>query len=423
MNKKNTKVKNNFFAKNKKKIVLIILMIIIIYAICILCMLLKNPVDTVLIENGKLYLEEATTGYIIRNETVVEGENYKNGIVPIKTEGERVSKGDSIFRYYSNSEDNLVEKIQDLDKKIQEAMSKENNLFSSDIKLLDSQIESKLNDIYELNDLQKITEYKNDINTYITKKAKIAGELSPAGSYIKKLVDERSEYEKRLNNNSEYVTAPISGLVSYRVDGLENVLKTDDFSKINKDFLENLNVKTSQVIASSSEKGKVIDNFECYIATVLSSEEAKEAEVGDKIKIRLPNSKEVNAKIEYIQSETDGDIVIVLKIQEYVEELISYRKIAFDIIWWSANGLKVPNSAIIYENDLACVVRDRAGYLEKIYVKVLKQNDKYSIVSNYSSNELEELGYDSNFISNKKSISLYDEIIVKVTEDKLKSIK
>lgn len=86
-------------------------------------------------------------------------------------------------------------------------------------------------------------------------------------------------------------------------------------------------------------------------------------------------------------------------------------------------GLKVPNSAICYENNLACIVRDRAGYLEKIYVKVLKQNDKYSIVSNYSSNELEELGYDSNFISNKNSISLYDEIVVKVTADKLKSIK
>lgn len=86
-------------------------------------------------------------------------------------------------------------------------------------------------------------------------------------------------------------------------------------------------------------------------------------------------------------------------------------------------GLKVPNSSIYYENDLACVVRDRAGYLEKIYVKVLKQNDRYSIVSNYSSKELEELGYDSNFISNKKSISLYDEIVLKVTEDKIKSIK
>ena len=204
-------------------------------------------------------------------------------MVPIKTEGEKVSKGDPVFRYYSNNEENLVKKIEDLDKKIQEAMSKDNSLFSSDIKLLDTQIESKLSDLYELNDIQKIKEYKNDINTYVTKKAKIAGELSPAGSYIKKLIDERSTYEKQLNNNSEYVNAPISGVVSYRVDGLENVLQTQDFSVINKEFLEKLNVKTSQVIASSNEKGKVIDNFECYIATVVDSDEAKQAEVGNKI--------------------------------------------------------------------------------------------------------------------------------------------
>ena len=43
--------------------------------------------------------------------------------------------------------------------------------------------------------------------------------------------------------------------------------------------------------------------------------------------------------------------------------------------------------------------------------------------SQYYAGQLEELGYDSNFISNKKSISLYDEIVLKMTEDKLKSIK
>ena len=83
-------------------------------------------------------------------------------MVPIKTEGEKVSKGDPVFRYYSNNEENLVKKIEDLDKKIQEAMSKDNSLFSSDIKLLDTQIESKLSDLYELNDIQKIKEYKNE---------------------------------------------------------------------------------------------------------------------------------------------------------------------------------------------------------------------------------------------------------------------
>ena len=42
---------------------------------------------------------------------------------------------------------------------------------------------------------------------------------------------------------------------------------------------------------------------------------------------------------------------------EYVEKLIDYRKIAFKIIWWSANGLKVPNSSIIKEEDMKIFYR------------------------------------------------------------------
>ncbi len=85
----------------------------------------------------------------------------------------------------------------------------------------------------------------------------------------------------------------------------------------------------------------------------------------------MPNSKEVDAKIKYIGTDGD-DTVLVLRIQDYVEELTSYRKISFDIIWWSASGLKVPNTAIVYENDIACVVRQRAGYLEKSLCKNIK---------------------------------------------------
>ena len=367
-------------------------------------------------------MEESTEGYIIREESVIENQTSKNTIVPIKTEGERVSKGDSVYRYYSSEEDNLVKKIQEYDKKIQDAMSNENNLFTSDIKILDNQIENKLSELYKLNDIHKINEYKNDINTYITKKAKIAGELSPAGSYIKKLIDERSQFETELNGNSEYVTAPVSGIVSYRVDGLEDVLSTTDFSKLNKQFLQKLNVKTSQVIASSEEKGKIINNYECYIATCLKSDEAKKSEIDDDVKVRLPNGREINAIIKHKEVSGD-DVVLVLKIRDYVEELIAYRKISFDVIWWSKAGLKVPNSAVFEEKNLNYVIRDRAGYLERIYVKVLKQNDKQSIITNYSSNDLQELGYDSEFISNKKSISVYDEVLVNIKEDRAKSIK
>lgn len=405
--------------KNKKTIVIIVLVIIIIYSIVIIYNLLKNPTDTFLVENGEIYSEEATTGYIIRDETIVEGNNYKNGMIYIKSELDKVAKDESVFRYYSNNEEELINKINDLDTKIQEALNKENNVFSSDIKLLDSQIEQKLIDIYEQNDLQKIKEYKKDINTFITKKAKIAGDLSPSGSYIKKLIEERSTYENELNSGSEYVTATKSGILSYRVDGLENVLTSEDFSKYNKNFFDNLKLKTSQIIATSDEKGKIVDNFKCYITCIINSDRAKEAKVGDKVSLRLPNSEEVPAYIEYISTD-NNDVLLVFKINNSVEELIQYRKIAFDIIWWSDKGLKIPNSAILNENDISYIIRNRAGYLEKIYVNVLRKNENYSIVTNYTSKELQEKGLDSETIENKRTLAVYDEIVLKPAVDKMK---
>ena len=107
---------------------------------------------------------------------------------------------------------------------IQQIMQNEQGAFSSDIKLLESQIEKELNSVYEVNNIQKIQEYKRNINTYITKKAKISGDLSPSGSYLKQLLSQREELENNLNSDSEYINAPESGIVSYRVDGLEDYI-------------------------------------------------------------------------------------------------------------------------------------------------------------------------------------------------------
>ena len=133
---------------------------------------------------------------------------------------------------------------------------------------------------------QIIKENKKDINTYITKKAKIAGEKSPAGSYLKKLIDERSKYENELNSGAEYVTSPESGVVSYKVDGYEKILTTANFNYLNKDFLKSLKLKVGQVIATSQESGKIIDNFKCYIACVLNSNESKQAKIRRRVKIK-----------------------------------------------------------------------------------------------------------------------------------------
>ena len=416
--KKDKKTKNKFkkfLNKHKLKILFLIVLAILIYIIYLVVNLIKNPTDTVYVEMGQIEEQETAVGYIIRDETVLKGENYKNGIEQIKTEGEKVAKGEAIFRYYSNNEESLAQKIKDLDEKIEEAMANENNLPSSDTKVLEEQIDSKILETYEESSLTSIQEAKQSISSNMTKKAKITGELSPAGSYLSKLIDERSEYEKQLNSGAENLNATVSGVVSYRVDEYEEILTTDDFSKYTKEFLEDLNLRTGQIIPTSNESGKIIDNYSCYIVSVLDSDYAKNSEIGDTVTLKLPSGTEVKAEIEYKTNE-DNETILTFKITKGVEELISYRKISFSIIWWSESGLKVPNSALSEEeqgeNTVSYVVRTRVGYEDKIYVKILKANEKYSIVTNYSTEELTEMGYTTSEIRNMPNITIYDEILI-----------
>ena len=156
----NQKIKIN----NRNKILFLIISLgILIYIIYAIYNLVIKPTDTFIIENGKISLEESVQGYIIRDETVLKGENYKNGIVQIKAEGEKVAKGEPIFRYYTSGEDSLVQKIQELDIKIQEALeSEENSKYIGDIKIIEQQIETKLNQMYHIADMQKMSEFNSN---------------------------------------------------------------------------------------------------------------------------------------------------------------------------------------------------------------------------------------------------------------------
>lgn len=419
--KKDVGKKKKISTSQKKKIIIyVILFVIVIYVIYTIYLLIKQPTNVFTIEEGTLYQEETDIGYVIRSEKVVKGENYKNGIEQIKSEGEKAAVNENIFRYYSTNEESLKKKITELDEKIQEVMKSDTTLFSSDMKLLENQIDEKVQNISKISDVTKLEEYKKEINDLVTKKSKIAGDLSPKGSYLNQLIAERKTYESKLNSGAEYVKAPMSGIVSYKVDGLEEILTPDNFETLSKEYLESLDLKTGKIVATNEECGKIIDNFYSYIATITSSEEVKQAKVGDNIKIRLSNNKEIPAQITNIVKEENEDILLILRFDKEIEELINYRKISFDLIWWKDTGLKVPNEAIVNADGLDYVVRNRAGYLNKILVKVVRKGESYSIVESYKTEELKELGFSNEQIaSGMKKISIYDEIILNPNLEKI----
>lgn len=396
------------------KILLILLAIImIVYLIYNTVRLIMRPTDTFVVEQGNLDLSENVDAYVIRDEVVLQGNNYMNGMEKIITEGKRVAKGDSVFRYYVNGEDTIKNEIADLDKKIAEVQNNEKStIYPTDIEVLKNKVKELEEKIYNTNNLEEISNYKKEIDDYTYKISTIVGELSPAGSYLKDLINQRTACLNKLTDGAEEIKADVSGTVSYRVDNLEKVLTTADFSYLSKNFLDDLNLRTGELIETSNEKGKIITEFYSYLAMEMNSDAAMNAKVGDKVKIRYDAENSISSEIVYIKEDDDCRI-IVFKIKDLPEKLINYRKISVDVIWWEYSGLKVPNSAIITEGEKSYVERNRAGYKAKVLVKILKQNDAYSIVDNYTTQELQEMGYSYDEISNMYSIKRYDKIIVK----------
>ncbi|MFR1440679.1 MAG: HlyD family efflux transporter periplasmic adaptor subunit [Clostridia bacterium] len=127
----------------------------------------------------------------------------------------------------------------------------------------------------------------------------------------------------------------------------------------------------------------------------------------------------------YIKQEENDEYLISLEVKKEIAELINYRKISFDLIWLSYSGLKVPNDAITQKDGINYVVRNRAGYLSKIPIRIgtvnkkEAKNEKYTIIENYTTDELRKIGYTDKQINNFKKISIYDEIMLNPDLDKI----
>ena len=399
----------------KKIIAIIVAILILVYIVYAICLLLINPTDIYILTQGTLSEEDDTTGYIIRKEQVIEDENHENGIYAIIPEGQRVAVNEYIFRYYSDDEKEINEQKNKLNYQIQDKLEGEKTIPSSaDIKVIENQIEEKIENINMLNNYQEILEYKNNIDNLISKKINYIGEVTE-NNEIKQLIEQRKQLVKQLTNGSEYKSAPISGVVSYRVDGLEQTLTEENLSQINSELLDSLELKAGQIIPTSNEYGKVIDNFKCYIAVPINTELALQAKVGDTVTLKTPSNDEFDAKIIQINEES-GTRTIIFQIDKMTEELINHRKISIEIVWWNESGYKVPNQALIEENGLYYIMRNKSGIQSKLLVKIEKQNENFSIISSYTTKELQELGFDESEIRNYKKISNYDEIILNPNE-------
>lgn len=365
--------------------------------------LFKDKGKTYIIKQDRIAEEENLTSIVIKNEKVISNSKDKE-LKKIKDEGEKASKNDDVFRYYSSREEKILERIGTIDSKIDEIMIKNKDSFlTSENKVIDSEIEIILENISSVTKTQKVEEYVKEVSEKLKEKAKKNSNFGASQKDIDILNKEKSDLEKRLTEETEIIKAPFAGIVSYKVDGYEEKLKQNKLDSLNLQIFKEVINKNN---VENLKGCKIVDNFSIYLGFIPKESNYKYAEENKKIKIVIDGEK-TRAKIIKVINVGKKKIVIV-KVTENVGKLINERKKNIDIIWWEDIGLKASNKALVEINGKHYINKILGGNIEKIAVKIIKKTEDYSLVENLTNEERKKLGEEIS--KDMQYLKEYDEV-------------
>lgn len=375
--------------------------------VIIICFVLKPTDKRILLKNGTIEKTEIVTAYVIKKESVIDKDIAKV-MVPVVGEGSKTQKGGIIATYKSDEYKNYEETLSKMDKEILELMNDLPVIYSSEVDAIDREIYEIVKQSIGETSYAKMQEYKQRINTYINKRANIISDLSPDGAEIRKLITKRNEYESSAKKSNDNVIATMSGLVSYKTDGLEEKLFIDNINELGYSDIKEIVEKNNEIDNTTI---KIVNNYEAYIVTKvpLESKEYLKESYDYNIRLLENNNQEIKGELTKI-CETEDGIELYFKITNGIEYLVDLREIEIEIIWWGTSGLIIENTALNkYENkEIYYVYAVKYSEIVRVPVKVSKQNDNYSVITNYTNEELKEMDLESIY-----KIKLHDRIIIK----------
>lgn len=361
-----------------------------------------NPVTTDTVYAYSTISGYDTTGYIVRNETVVT--NTVNGSLSFSVEdGGRVAKGGSIAVIYnSEQEADRQVRIEQLDEQIDllETIQSYNDINATDVPSINNKLHSAL--ISLLDGTQKGDISPSDSQAtlleMINRRQIAIGQISDFNALISTLKAERDSLKAAVTAPAGTLDSPESGYVICSVDGYENVISTDGLETLTADALQGI----APTAAAENAVCKIVSDYQWYIACEVPFDESLKIKTGSKVTLKtgLVSAPELTATVEFINKQSVAEsAVVVFSCDTMNNELAATRFLDMTIVYSRFEGLKVDNRAIRKIDGTTGVYVLTASQVKFVPINVLWTGDNYSIAERQA--------------SNSRVLRMYDEIIVK----------
>ncbi len=337
-------------------------------------------------------------GFIIRDESVLSGSG--SGILRyVLKDGERVSKNGVVAEAYSTEEavyakekyDELTERINRMEESERQAKGGSVNL-----ETINTQARSDLLGMlsaFDDGDMDSVYDISEEYLDLINRRQILTGDLDGYGTLISELKSQRDAAAAKMQTSSSSIRSANSGYFIKSVDGYENSISVDELANITPDMLNSVTATDM-----GDAIGKVVGDYDWYIATEIDNTTAMSLAVGQtySIDFNIDSAEKVPATVKYM-NRFDNTTVVVFSCSYMNSTLAHLRSCQIEVILKEYSGLVVNTEAVRIVDDVKGVYVDN-GYMIKFKpIEVIYTGDGYMLCK---------------VSEDKSGLVLYDEVVI-----------
>lgn len=304
---------------------LIFLLILIYIAVLLWSYLTKEHVSIYEVNTTDISDDTPLYGFILRSEEVVTAEdggyiNYYHA------ESSRISAGDVVYTIDESGE------IQELLDEIQQTESPTENVTAIREAISDFQ------NNFDMSNYTLVSGFKYDIDNIVMEQNK--GTLFQALN--KKLK------ESGTDKNFKKIKAKKAGVISYSIDGYENVKQSDISEKLFHDYgsVTRNQLQSIETTSAGSPVYKLVTNNTWSLVVKPDDAYYEQLKTMDTVRVTVDKDNiSFNAAVELF--DRDGIHFAKLTTSRFMERYINDRFLKIEFHLKSASGLKIPNSSIL----------------------------------------------------------------------------
>jgi putative membrane fusion protein len=353
-----------------------------------------------IVEYGELSLNDKGDALVIRQEEVYNAPEYGK-VNFLLAEGESVEKEQPIaIVYKANFKEELVYQLYSVREKIL-SYQQENilqDLIDKDIEKIDKDISNTILSIQTSirdNQLESLDRSEKKLRSLFDNRQRIYDKKMAPDSYLEKLYAQEAELNKQLEEWRIEIAAPGPGLVSFSLDGMEDILSIKSLNYLTLQDFQNFigqDIMDADEDATREDKPffRIINPDKWYMACLIDKPSIiYEDDQIVEVSLIEPHSLTLEGKVYRIQKEQER-CLIILEFSEKVEDIINIRSTKAEINK-KFQGFMVPARAIKTRRGKKGVIAVKGDSKTFIEVNVIASDEHNAIIEKEGESEGLEL--------------------------------